>query len=641
EPGDVFVLGGIKTDRMLPWGWWPDYPWTPPMQLDVQFNNVTSVGATYSNPWGEEVNNIIGTKWKNTTYYIFKILNDSIKLGLKAATDPNDFELVETFGMADGSDWVIGGDPADQITNYIRKPEIWKGETDHEASFGSDWENSQWIMTNWAYWQALNVGWPQELLNINKDLGQHFFTPPSHYKSTVSSVVYKVSPGYSMNEEIRGPRNETTVADFMGNLIKAHDGQVLKVVSVADGSELATDATLSMNDTLVVMSADSVNFTKYRLDVTEEGLSSNAVLTSSKYTIEIIDEPMSVTEVADNHIGSGTITGFEYGTQLQTILNNIQVPIGASLNIVNANGAYVPTTMLNFDTAYVAVTVNHETYFEVVAENGSTTILYQLLPEASESSAFLTSDVYSVAQRDLLIEYIPGGTSVKTFLSNVVPSLGASIKVVDKYGMEKTLGNIVQDDRVVVTSPNATVQTVYYISMLATEYVQETLYLAYVTSNVYAVDQLDRMIKGATGTTELATFYNRIDPSMGATAIVVDADGNEKMSGDLDGSDMLKVVSADGKFTVMYAFDLGTSSDFSEIANINVYPNPTDGRVNISGVEPGGRIQVYNSTGARISDINVRNSIETVSLNNQPSGMYLIVVSNDSKKLGQFKVLRR
>ena len=373
-----------------------------------------------------------------------KILNDSIKLGLKPATDPNDFQLIETLGM--GEDASLGywwQELYQMISNWMRKPDIYKGNPDFKGSFGTTPEDSEWTYTDRPYWQARNAGWPMEILNIGNDIGQHFMNPPTHYISTVSSIVYKVSDGYSMNEEIRGVRTGQTVADLFSNVVKANENQVLKVKGTGSGNELAMDALLSMNDTLVVMSADSTNTTKYILDVTEAGLNSDAVLKSTKYNIEITQQPSAVIE--DNNaaeMGKATISGFEYGTQINTLLANITVPSGASLTVIDGEGAYVPLTMLNFDTSYVSVTVNHNTYFEVVAEDGITSILYQLQPQASESSAFLTSDVYSVDQRDLLIEYIPRGTSVNAFLSNVVPSVGASIKIVDKSGLERVDGQI-------------------------------------------------------------------------------------------------------------------------------------------------------------------------------------------------------
>ncbi len=644
QPGDVFTFGYIATDNATKPSWIPDYVWPVPAQLDVQFNNHTEL-ETYENPWGEPVsdNGSPVRKWSNSQWYMYKILNDSIKLGLKPATDPNDFELIETFGMGEDASWVIGGKEVPMTSNWMRKPEIYKGNPDFKGSFGTTPEDAEWTYTDRPYWQARNAGWPQEILNIGNDIGQHFMNPPTHYISTVSSIVYKVSDGYSMNEEIRGVRTGQTVADLFSNVVKANENQVLKVKGTGSGNELAMDALLSMNDTLVVMSADSTNTTKYILDVTEAGLNSDAVLKSTKYNIEITQQPSAVIE--DNNaaeMGKATISGFEYGTQINTLLANITVPSGASLTVIDGEGAYVPLTMLNFDTSYVSVTVNHNTYFEVVAEDGITSILYQLQPQASESSAFLTSDVYSVDQRDLLIEYIPRGTSVNAFLSNVVPSVGASIKIVDKSGLERVDGQIYQDDKVVVTSPNGEVKTVYYLSMLRTAYIQSTTYLAYVTSNVYSVDQENLTIEGGlTGDTELSTFYSRITPAMGATAIVTDANGVEKNSGTLDAGDMVKVTSADGMVEVMYEISFAVSSKLNNALNIQLYPNPTSGKVNISGVKAGERIRVFNSMGANVSDIKVQSNLEVISLDNQPAGMYMIVISEQDQTLGKYKVMKR
>jgi hypothetical protein len=75
--------------------------------------------------------------------------------------------------------------------------------------------------------------------------------------------------------------------------------------------------------------------------------------------------------------------------------------------------------------------------------------------------------------------------------------------------------------------------------------------------------------------------------------------------------------------------------------DIQLYPNPTNGEINVSGLKAGYRIQVYNSVGAAIRDINVQSSIERISLRNQPAGMYMIVVSDNSKLLGRYKAMKQ
>ncbi len=642
QPGDVFVLGGIWADGSAHPDWLPNFRWPVPDQLDVQFNNYDGV-RTYRNPWGEPIssNGSPVRKWMNSNWYMFKILNDSIKLGLKPANDPADFELVEYFGMAEVSDWIVGGVNANMITNYMRKPHVWKGrpEQGQAGSFGTNEEDTEWTWTNRAYWQARNVGWPMEILNIGNDVGQHFMDEPTHYKSTVSSQVYKVSDGYTMEEEIRGVITGTTVADFLGNLTKADENQTLTVKS--GDTELGVADLLTNSDILVVLSADSTNTTQYVLDVTDEGLNSNAVLTSNLYDIEIESQPKSAA-VEDENAGSGVVRGMEYGTQLRTVVNNVDVPAGASMTIVDANGAYVSLKKLNFDTAYVNVTVNSDMYFDVVAEDGVTRIVYQVLPNATESDAFIMSDVYTVSQGENLVNYVPRGTNVHVFLSNITAALGASVKVVDKMGHERTEGTLAVDDKVVVTSQDGSNTRVYHLSMLRTQYILETTYLAYILSDIYSVDQVEYAIEGPSTGTSVDDFYARITPSMGATAVVVDAEGNEKTSGNLAQGDVLKVTSADGSIVVTYDLAVTVvSSKLPGAAQIEIYPNPTNGELNVNGVEVGSRIQVYSSTGSMIRDLKVQSSLETVSLEGQPSGMYMIVISNSNNELlGRYKAMK-
>jgi hypothetical protein len=68
----------------------------------------------------------------------------------------------------------------------------------------------------------------------------------------LSSLVYKVSKGYTTPQHITGVAAGTTVSGFMSNIIKAHEDQSLTVM----GKE--NDAVLAEGDTLIVTSADSL-----------------------------------------------------------------------------------------------------------------------------------------------------------------------------------------------------------------------------------------------------------------------------------------------------------------------------------------------------------------------------------------------
>ncbi len=634
-PGDVFVLGSITNADCD----WPGYPANT--QLDVQFNNLESACRNYVNQWGEDMNQGATAfgKWHTNPIYLFKILNDSIKRGLKPATDPNDFDLIDVLGKEDGSIWKLGDKNIGNPFALIRKPEIYKGNPVVGVALGTSPEDAEYEARNLDTYAALGFGWPWRMRNIVSDIGKHYFITPTQYMSTVNSVVYKVSPGYGkdgMKENIKGITTGTTVGNFMDNLIKANEMQTLTVMR-GDG-ELAMDAGLNMDDVLVVLSADSANTTKYLIEVSDEGLSSNAVLTSAKYDIAIISQPKSGSE--NENAGTATVSGFDYGTSLKTILANITVPPGARMDVIDGNGAYVPLTVLNFDTAYVNITVNADTYLDVIAENGVTEIVYQMIPNVSESSAFVTSDLYSVSQKDFLINFVPRGINVQSFMSNLFPSFGASMILVDKMGFERTEGTVADDDKVIVTSANNVYSMAYHISKLATQYLREPTYLAYILSKTYMIDQVDYVIDGVSSEGTLTDFYSKITTSMGANAVVVDKDGMGKTTDNISGSDMVKVTSADGRIVVTYTFGHVVSANAISAKNIELYPNPSNGRLNVTGLEKGQRIQVYNSVGSAIVDINVESNLEIVNLDAHPAGMYLIVISNKNRPIGRYKAIK-
>jgi hypothetical protein len=439
-----------------------------------------------------------------------------------------------------------------------------------------------------------------------------------------------------MNESIVGAKTGTTVATFLGGITKVNEMQSLSVMR--GDAEVASGEVLLNNDMLVVLSADSTNTTKYMLSVTDEGLSSNAVLTSTRYTVTIEQQPKSA---GNEDAGVANIKGFDYGTALRTILANIEVPVGATMAVIDGEGAYVPLKTLNFDTAYVNVTVNDNIYLDVIAENGVTEIVYQLIPASSENDAFILSDIYNVVQKDVLIQYVPRGTTVSTLLSNLVASAGGTMKVVNKMGQQRMDGGVADDDKVVITSPNGQVSKSYFIAKLRNAANPAATYLAYILSSTYPIDQVEYMVDGVSGDETIATFLSKVTPVTGATAMVVDKDGMDKASGNIQRDDMVKVTSADGKIMVYYTFGQLVSTRTVSDENIQLYPNPTNGEINVSGVKAGYRIQVYNSVGSAIRDINVQNSIERISLRNQPAGMYMVVISDNNKMIGRYKALKQ
>jgi hypothetical protein len=619
-PGDVFSIGQLVSfwalDENGPnWRrWWGGY------KLDIDYGGPR-------NPWGESIPNHLAG-WFTTNYYLFRIDNDSIQRGLKPATDPRDFTLIDVFGGGDGVRMNIGGVNIDQIMSFGRKPHIYKGNPEFKGSFGTNPDDSEWLRTDRPYWVARGYGWPNDILMITAGIGSHFMNEVTAYKSTVASVQYKVSEGYSMNEEIRGVTQNTTVEEFLSRILKADPGQKLTLKKAGTLAIMAATDKLTNGDILEVLSADENNTSGYKLSVTERGLSSNAILTSVPYFISV-------------EVTTGGIYNVPYGTTLKQVVENVKVPLGASMVIVDNNDAWVPFKRMNFDTTMVDVMISDQIFFEVTAENGTTKILYQIVPLSTASDAFVLSQIYEVNQALGLISFVPRGTTVETFLKNVIPVAGATIRVVDKNGLTRTRGTLYQDDMLVVTSKDGKVTKSYYLDMLRTQFLV-TRYLAFVTSADYTVNQLAKTIASPVAETPLAQFLAKLQPSFGATMAVFNKNGQPNATGILNKGDVLRVTSADGKIVNTYALTLDiTSAVDIERGLVSVYPNPTTGKVSISGVEAGNRVRVFNSMGAPVSEFISRNSIETISLENQASGIYFIVISNNDRISGTHKVIKK
>jgi hypothetical protein len=203
------------------------------------------------------------------------------------------------------------------------------------------------------------------------------------------------------------------------------------------------------------------------------------------------------------------------------------------------------------------------------------------------------------------------------------------------------MGDMSLDDKVIVTSHDGKTVKVYFLSMLQEEFM-ETKYAAYVTSPVYNVNQVGMVISGPTGKTLLTDFYSKIIPAFGAKAVVINAKGEENKTADLNGGDRLKVTAADGLTVAWYILQLDlTNLSETGVPALLVYPNPTSGPVSINGLSYGNVIQVYNLLGAPVLSVVAGNTIETVSLGNQPSGMYFITVSDGNSIKGKFKIVKQ
>jgi hypothetical protein len=620
--GETFVVASAaSTNGYLPYHVFED-------NFDVNFRNV-------DNPWGlKRSDRYLGaiSLNNNNTFWLFRIDNDSIKAGLKPTTDPNDFTLIDIFGNADNTprrhmnDWSgLAGNQGNK-RNYQRKERIYEGCTVPGAMFNNnDADSSEYRSYSQANLATL-FGWDWTMSNwmVMGWLGVHDMNEVTVYQSTILSTKYKLTGGYGMDERIWGITTGTTVNGFLDNIIKRHPEQVL-TLRESGGSVIEGAAVVNDGDFLEVVSADGQNNSRYLLQVSATGLSDNAILTSAIYTITVTGS-------------TGTLGGLDYNATLRSVIDNIIVPEGATLTIVDNKDNYVPMKRLNNNLVYTDVKVSDRIYLEVVAENGITKILYQLTPTTLSGDAFLVSQVYNVDNVINLIDWVESGTLVSSFLANVVPSAGATITIVDKLGFPRTSGTLRVDDIIIVTAEDGVSRKQYFIRFLNT-----VSNLAYVTSDKYSVDQIRKLITDPDINTEvsLAAFVANLIVSQGAAMEIVDSEGVVKTEGNMNVGDQVKVTAPDGVTIIYYAVEVEVVTGIGQNRiQVKIYPNPTTGVATVSGLEPGSRVFIYNSLGVMTRVYNVISDQLVISLENQPGGIYYVIIESTVKTRTRFNLIK-
>ncbi|HKK81030.1 MAG TPA: T9SS type A sorting domain-containing protein, partial [Prolixibacteraceae bacterium] len=74
---------------------------------------------------------------------------------------------------------------------------------------------------------------------------------------------------------------------------------------------------------------------------------------------------------------------------------------------------------------------------------------------------------------------------------------------------------------------------------------------------------------------------------------------------------------------------------------VEVYPNPTSGVVNISGVEAGNTIRVFNNVGQNVLNMKAGASKVTAPLFGQPAGIYMILINDGAQEVANFKLIKK
>ncbi len=441
EPGGVFVFCSAAYDRdtYIPPFQWPDKLWK------------TIDAPTLPNAEGITVFETFSMiKRSAEALYIFRILNDSVKDGQKAIGDPDDYEVVDIFAdtVADGI-WEVAGQAIEFNGRWAlrRKPHIHRGVINTGEGLGTDPDNSEWLA----------LAYPTDIASPDyfTDIGTHTMDDFTSFISTISSEVYLVSDGYTSPQSLQGDFISTTIRQFYENIEKADMLQGLTVISGSDGIIKDSSDFIVGNDTLIVLSADRKNVTKYV--IINQPLDSDASL--------IVANNPSLLSIS-NDGPTGIITGIEYGSLLKDLLDSIVVPANAVLNIINKEGALLPVRFLNYEEIYMDTRIGDNVYFEVIAQDGTTKITYKLDPILHSSDAFVISNIYEVDQEALRIYSLPDTTGIELFFRNIEVIKGASARLLDNESSERTYGLVSYKDKLEVKSQDKLNTVIYEIDFL-------------------------------------------------------------------------------------------------------------------------------------------------------------------------------
>lgn len=403
---------------------------------------------------------VVGTSanYKENTYFLLKIANDSIKEGTKHAFDVEDYEILDVVGKVENGmtvGWLRAHDGTpcfpgarDAGGNLQRLPNVYKGNPVSMGSFGyegietpTDYDAANPVLGDsaafeWNYFDASPS---------NFDIGHHAIYITVHL-SNVNSVTYEVSDGYTGLQTIDGVAENTTVTDFLANIIKEDAEQTITVLN-SSASPKAEGDIIETGDFLQVESANKENLTMYSISLGE--LDSDVSLTSSTLTVD------------------GTeVSGISVATTLKEIKESVEVAESSTLYFVDETGANLPLVSASLlDSMYYDVKAAENISIKVVAQSGATQ-LYSLNLGTSSADAFITSDLYVIDEDNKKIAAVSDGTNIETLLANLVGSHNAKVSVINNMDQERDFGHLQLDDRVMVVSEDESKTVIYEIETM-------------------------------------------------------------------------------------------------------------------------------------------------------------------------------
>jgi hypothetical protein len=433
KPGDVWVGGvtraadnNIPTQRQIF------------RQADFLWFGYTLDGRDRSNVWPNYKIYLQSTPvWTRNYQYLLKVINDSILDGTKDVRDADAYELIDRFECANESMYPQNATAPLNMTSatnitLVRKPHITKGI---QTTIGGPTETPE--TSEWLYYN-----------NTGNYIGQHAMNPVTNYKSTVTSKVLKVTPGYEGDDLIiKGNIATYTPTTIATILEKADSSQVFVFKRIT--TVLTADENLADADTLVVTSGNGQNTTKYKL--VNIPLDNNTTLMAKSG---------SGLTVANNKV-----TGVTVGMKLKDAVDKLEVAPSSTFYVYNTSGGIQSMKMHNRDSLVLDVLVSEDLRIDVIAEN-SEKASYYFDFGIPNNEAILLSSTLEIDQNRKMILNLPEGTTTVALKTMVFTTKGATIKVLDKAGFERMYGTLYLDDVVEVTAADGFTKATYKISEL-------------------------------------------------------------------------------------------------------------------------------------------------------------------------------
>lgn len=224
--------------------------------------------------------------------------------------------------------------------------------------------------------------------------------------------------------------------------------------------------------------------------------------------------------------------------------------------------------------------------------------------------------------------------SYLSFINSLHVPEGASLKVVDKNGIEKTTGSIVDTDEAIVTSGNMIQSKSYLVNFSVKK-------PSYIESDVYTVNLSLNFISSVPEGISVADFASHLTPAPGATFIIVDLNGNEVTSGVLSINNRVKVTSEDGQNISVYSIGFIVSVERYSLENITAYPNPTSDRLYVKGLPTSGIVSLRDILGREVMMFNSEKTAIEIPMKSLPSGFYILSVQDEIGKTIQLRILKQ